>query len=282
LVGPDWTPAIVSPVPSIFRKGVRAVAVSRDRYQGSGFTRLIYDGADYVAYATASDFALSLVDVLSRPEPPPVVFAYWDDLDVTQHIRGPLPEIIDLELDRVAALLSYVAHHLEPRLARRTTLLLTGDHGQVPMAFDHQLIADRDSELLELLARPPSGDRRATYFSARPGRRSELREALEARRAPESHLLEMPEAVEGGLYGPPPFHPELFERLGDFLLLMPSPGGVSYTVPGSRPRGHPMRGAHGGLEPEELLVPLVTGPIEAVAGGPARPVHLRPPATENA
>lgn len=282
LVGPDWTPSILCPVPSIFRRGVNAVAVSRDRYQGSGFTRLIYDGANYLAYATASDFALTLAELLARPVPPPVVFAYWDDLDVTGHLRGPLPELVDLELDRVATWLSFVAQRLGPGAARRTTILLTGDHGQVPMSADQQLVVDRDPELLGLLAHPPSGDRRATYFSARPGRRSDLEALLEARRPPGSHLLELAEAVEGGLYGPPPFHGELLERLGDFLLLMPSPGGVSYTVPGSRPRGRPMLGAHGGLEPAELLVPLVAGPLDAFALGPARPSHLPPADTEAA
>ena len=276
LVGPDWTPSVVSAVPSLFRRGLPAVAVSRDRYQGSGFTRLLYDGAEFVAYATLGDFASALVDLLSRSEPPPVVFAYWDDLDVTEHLRGPLPGLLDLEVDRVASLLAFVAHHLEPRVVRRSTLILTGDHGQVPMAPDHQLIADQDRGLLDLLAHPPSGDRRATYFSARPGRRSELKEVLEARRPPRSHLLEMPDAVEGGLYGPAPFHPELSSRLGDFLLLMPSPGGVSYTVLGNRPRGRPMKGAHGGLEPDELLVPMVAGSFEEVAAGPWRSSHLRP------
>jgi len=273
LVGPDWTPSVVSGVTSIFRRGVPAVAVSRDRYQGSGFTRLIYDGADFVAYATPGDFGLALAEIIGRPHPPPVVFAYWDDLDVTEHLRGPLPELVDFEVDRVASLLEFVGRRLEPSIAARTTLLLTGDHGQVPMAPDHQLVADRDTELLDLLARPPSGDRRATYFSARNGKRTALRNLLEARRSPESHLLEMPEVVEAGLYGPPPFHPELSDRLGDFLLLMPSPGGVSYTVPGSRPRGHPMRGAHGGLEPAELLVPLISGSFDEVAMVSSRPLH---------
>ena len=282
LVGPDWTPSVLSQVPSIFRRGVSAVAVSRDRYQGSGFTRLIYDGANYLAYATASDLALTLADLLGRPEPPPVVFAYWDDLDVTGHLRGPLPELVDLELDRIAAWLSFVDQRLDRRTAHRTTVLLTGDHGQVPMSADHQLVADHDPELLGLLAHPPSGDRRATYFSARPGRRSDLRALLESRRPPGSHLLDLAEAVDRGLYGPPPFHVELLERLGDFLLLMPSPGGVSYTVPGSRPRGRPMLGAHGGLEPAELLVPLISGPLDSLVPGGFPSSHLHPADTEGA
>jgi len=274
LVGPDWSPSWVSGVPSIFRRGVPAVAVSRDRYAGSGFTRLLYDGAAFWPYATASDFALAMVDVLARPDPPALVFAYWDDLDVGQHLRGPLPELIDLELERVDALITFVAGRLDPDRARRTRWVITGDHGQVPMAPDRQLVADQDPGLLDHLLRPPSGDRRATFFAARPGHLDALRETLDARRGPGSRLLEMPRALDGGLFGPGPHHPELAERLGDYLLLSPSPGGVVYTAPGSRGRGHPMRGAHGGLEPEELLVPLISAPLGELAAPLARTAHV--------
>jgi len=282
LVDPDWSPSMVSGVPSMFRRGVEAVALSRDRYAGSGFTRLLYDGAAFVAYATASDFALALLGLLERPEPPPLVFAYWDDLDVGQHLRGPLPELVDLELDRVDALITFVARHLDPNRARRTRLVITGDHGQVPMAPERQLVADQDGELLSHLVRPPSGDRRATFFAARPGHHEALRDALEARRVPGTQLLEMPRALEGGLFGPAPYHPELPERLGDYLMLSPSPGGVSYTAPGSRGHRNPMRGAHGGLEPEELLVPLISGSLGELATPPSRSAHLPEEAREGA
>lgn len=274
LVGPDWSPSAVSGVPSIFRRGIEAVAVSRDRYEGSGFTRLLYDGAAFLAYSTASDCALAILDVLARPKPPPLVFAYLDDLDVGQHLRGPLPELVDLELDRVDALVTFVARYLDPVRARRIRWVITGDHGQVPMAPDRQLVADHDQELLGHLLRAPSGDRRATFFTARPGHLVALRETLDARRGPGSRLLEMPRALEGGLFGPGPHHPELSERLGDYLLLSASPGGVVYTAPGSRGHGRPMRGAHGGLEPEELLVPLISGPPSELAAPPSRTAHL--------
>ena len=274
LVGPDWSPSMVSGVPSIFRRGVEAVAVSRDRYQGSGFTRLLYDGAAFVAYATASDFALALRDLLDRPDPPTLIFAYWDDLDVAQHVRGPRPELVDLELDRIDALMTFVAHHIEPARARQVRWVITSDHGQVPMAPDRQVVADQDGELLGHLLRPPSGDRRATFFAARPGHQAALREVLQARSVSGSRLLDMPEAVERGLFGPEPHHPELTERLGDYLLLTPSPGGVSYTVPGGRRPGRPMRGAHGGLEAEELLVPMISGPLSELVGPPSRLAHL--------
>jgi len=223
LVGPHWTPSAVSGVPSIFRRGVPGVALSRERFEGTGFTRLIYDGAQFVPYSTGSDLALSLVEMLSRDDPPSLVFAYRDDLDVVQHLRGTRPELVDLELERADSILSFVGRHLRPEVARRTQVIVTGDHGQVPLAADQQLAVDREPTLLSLLSRPPSGDRRATYFSARPGKLVALREKLRAQLPPGAHLLDMPAAVEAGLFGPPPFHPELADRIGDLLLLLPSP-----------------------------------------------------------
>jgi len=277
LVGPDWSPKDVSGVPTVFRRGVPAVAVSRDRFEGTGFTRLIYDGAPYIPYATGSELALSLVEVLSREAPPPLVVVYRDDLDVVQHVRGTVPELIDLEVSRVRHLLAFVAEHLGPRVARRTTLLVTGDHGQVPLAADRQIVVDREPTVLEHLARPPSGDRRAAYFAARPGHLARLTEVLEQRVPSGGRVLEIPSLVDAGLFGPPPHHPEIAERLGDLLVLLPSPGGVTYTVPGARARPHRMISAHGGLERDELLVPLVSGSVADLAGEPTQRAHPRAP-----
>ncbi|HTW55643.1 MAG TPA: alkaline phosphatase family protein, partial [Thermoplasmata archaeon] len=109
LVGPDWSPDLISGAPSIFRRGVRGVAVSRDRFEGSALTRLLYDGAEFVPYATASDLAHQLIDQLERPTPPPVVYAYWDELDTVHHLRGPHDRLFAFEADRLAHLVAYVA-----------------------------------------------------------------------------------------------------------------------------------------------------------------------------
>lgn len=273
MVGPDWSPSILSAVPSIYRRGLNAVSLSRDRFEGTGFTRLIYDGATFVPYVTGSDFALALTEILSRPEPPPLVVAYRDDLDVVQHQRGTRPELVDLELDRVDSLLRFVTGHLPPSLARRIRLIITGDHGQVPMTADRQLVVDQEPTILAHLSRPPSGDRRAAFFAARPGHRDPLREVLEARMPPGGRLLGMSDALAAGLFGPGPFHPEITERLGDFLLLSKSPSGVVYTVPGARSRAHRMVSGHGGLEPEELLIPLVSGALEELGGSSSPTPH---------
>jgi len=269
IVGPEWSPSLISAVPTVFRRGVPGTALSRDRFAPEGFTRLIYDGAAYTGYTTAADFAHLLAELLGRPEPPPLVFAYWDELDTVQHVRGPRPEFAAFEADQVARILAAARRSLGPERARRTTVLLTSDHGQVTTERAAEVAIDREPSILAHLAHPPTGDRRAGFFAARPGHVEALSEALAERLPPGRRVLSMPRALEAGLFGPPPFHPEIAERLGDLLVLVPSPAGLTYRVPGSPPRLRYTVGAHGGLEPAELVVPLVTGTLAELGAGPS-------------
>jgi len=271
LVNSEWSPSMVSGVPSVFRRGVPAVALSRDRFEGTGFTRMIYDGAAFTGFSTAADFAHLLAEVLGRAEPPKLVYAYWDELDVVQHLRGPRPEFTRFEVAQVHRILGAAARRLDPRTARRTTVVLTSDHGQVPTERKDNVEIDAAPTILPHLLRPPTGDRRAGFFTARPGHLAALSAALEGRLPPGHRVLSMPKAISAGLFGPPPFHPELDERLGDLLVLLPSPAGLTYRLPGTPPRARFLAGAHGGLEPAELIVPLLAGSLSDL-GRAAPPV----------
>jgi hypothetical protein len=257
--GSQGPPSGVTDVPTLFRSGVNAVAVSRDRFEGSGFTRLLYDGAEYCPYATASDLALRLEEILTRPQPPRVVSAYWDELDTVEHLRGPRPALFEFEMDRIAGLITHVARRLPKDLRQQATLLVTGDHGQVPTDRRRQVSLEQHAEVLRELARPPGGERRALYLSARPGRLDALRQGLAGVVPEGTRVLEAPEAVDAGLFGPLPHHPELLDRIGDLIVLPPVPTGLTYHAPGAGIPGHSLAGGHGGLDPAELLVPLVAG-----------------------
>lgn len=277
LVHSGFRPRLVSGVPSVFRRGLGGVAVSRDRFARSGFTRILYDGARYVPYATAADLAWELTRLLSAPRPPPLVYAYWDELDTIQHLRGPgEASLFDLEMDHVAELVGYVAAHLPAARARTTTLCVTGDHGQVPSGLERQIRIDRIPAVAREMAHPLAGDRRAGFFAARPGRRAALAQALARVLPPKSRLVPMDAAVAGGLFGPPPYHPELPARLGDLLALPPAPWGLRDLSPGAPAPARHLYGAHGGLDPAELVVPLVSGPLAAFARRPGRRT-IRPP-----
>jgi type I phosphodiesterase/nucleotide pyrophosphatase len=271
LVGPEWSPNLVATAPTIFHRGAAAEVVSREEFQGSGFTRLIYDGARYVPYATASDLAHQLVALLGRPEPPKLVYAYWDELDTVHHLRGPEGELFEFEAERLLHLIDFVARHLEPERSRATTVLLTADHGQVPADPAQQIRLDREPAIESEMARPLAGDRRAGYFTAIPGRTEALRAALEHRLPPGSRVVPVADAIGAGLFGPPPLTPDLAWRIGELLAFVPPGSGLTQLLAGRTSPKRELLGAHGGIAPEELIVPLIAGPLAELVPERARP-----------
>ena len=266
LVGPGWKPSDVSGAPTVFRRGGLGTAVTRDRFQGSGLTRMLYDGAEFVGYATATDFAHELERVLARDHAPRLVYAYWDELDTIQHLKGLGERLFDLELERIGGILEFVARGLSPARRRAVRVMITGDHGQVPATVESRIAIERIPAVADEMGRPLAGDRRAGLFQARPGRLSALRDALRSALPVGSAVLEVPDAVTAGLFGPPPMHPEILDRLGDLLALVPPPAALTYLLPGAAPPTRYLVGAHGGLSAEELLVPLIAGSLAELTG----------------
>jgi hypothetical protein len=263
LVGPGWSPSDVTGVPSVFRRGVHGVALSRRQFEGTGFNRVLYDGAEFVGYSTASDLAHLLEELLRRSHPPPLVLVYWDELDTVHHLRGPSQPLFEFEANRIAHLVAHVAERVDAERQRSTRLFVTADHGQVPVDPARQIRVDLVPEIANEMARPLAGDRRAGYLTARWGRLEALKEALRRNLPAETRIIPTADAVAAGLYGPPPYHPELAERLGDLLVLVPTPFGLLTPRLRVESRTAEFLGSHSGLAPEELLVPLLSGPLSA-------------------
>ncbi|MEM0128627.1 MAG: alkaline phosphatase family protein [Thermoplasmata archaeon] len=266
LVGPAWDPRIITGATPIFRRIPGGVVVSRETFRGSGFSRMLYDGARFVGYSTLGSLAERLVDLLRAARPPPLLYAYWDELDTVAHLEGPDPETVRAELDRVARTIARVARRVG-EAARRVRLIVTGDHGMVPLDPAREVRAEEHPDLLRCLSRPIGGDRRGPLFAARRGTDGELVRSLETILPQGSRLLEVADALSAGLFGPPPWHDEVVERLGTHLALLPPGAGMSHALPGFPRSSRSLRGAHGGLDSAELLVPLIGGPLSAFADG---------------
>jgi hypothetical protein len=261
LIGPNWHPSMLTGAPTLFRSGPRTTVLTRDVFEGSGLTRLLYDGAEFVGYATASHLVHQLVGILARPRRPRVLYLYWSELDTVQHLVGPDPRWFAMEMDRIADLLNRTASELPRKTARSITVAITGDHGQVPATLQGRVSVDRESSLLREIVRPLAGDRRAGFFAVRPGRTAALEKALRRRLSPGTPVVGTEAVLAAGLFGPSPFHPEIRERIGDVIAFPRSPECFTYLTPGGAAPRRFLTGAHGGLEANELLVPLISGSL---------------------
>ena len=97
----------------------------------------------------------------------------------------------------------------------------------------------------------PTAEARIAYAYVRAGRMQAARDAL-ARDLPGKLVaVDTRQALDAGLWGPGPLHPEALARLGDLLLLATGDGYLADST-GEMPD---FRGMHGGLTTDEMLVP---------------------------
>ena len=102
----------------------------------------------------------------------------------------------------------------------------------------------------------PTGEGRARYLHVRDGRRAAVRTHLAARYGAFSTLLDAEEAIARGLFGPASPAERSRARIGD-LVLLPHENYYFHDYPTPRRKPLDMIGRHGGLTPEEMLVPFL-------------------------
>jgi predicted AlkP superfamily pyrophosphatase or phosphodiesterase len=180
-----------------------------------------------------------------------VVYAYWPTYDSLCHEHGCFAKESMEHLADVDAVLG----RLVKRLAGTSTLLFVlADHGLVDVP-DERLIDLMDVPgLMDCLTVLPSGDAREVNCFVRPGRVKDFESIYRARLREYAVMLTGQQLLEMGVFGPGQPHPAFAARLGDYVLLARENCAFGVTVPGNEKRFN--RGNHGGMSPEEVLVPL--------------------------
>jgi predicted AlkP superfamily pyrophosphatase or phosphodiesterase len=187
------------------------------------------------------------------------ITAYWSGLDTLAHAYGPDTDLWEAEFHTVSHLLSRQFLASLSAIDRQGTLLLIiADHGQIHIPPEQILAADQDPELSRHLMVPIMGESRAAFLHPRPGRTQALRDYLEATYPNWFVVRDSVEVLESGLMGKP-IADETYARAGELIVLPRGTRALQQTRPSV-----PLLGRHGGLSPEEMLVPLIGARLEAL------------------
>lgn len=256
--------------PTIYRRlrsgGVNAAAaVSPAHFQGTALTRMLHQDATYAGYPAPSSLAVMVPRLLREREgsEPIYLYAYWPTVDHVTHLLGPSSEEHGAEV----AMFDRAFELLLDRLPARGDLLLlvTADHGHIATSPAQQVRLNQFPGLVQLLRAYPAGERRATYLYALPGEEARLEGCAREQLGDVAAVLSRAEAERLGLFGPGPLDRRATSRVGDVLLFPRGNLQFSYDLPeepripaSERPGPAPsFCGLHGGLTPEEALVPLL-------------------------
>ena len=237
------------------RAGVATRAVLPARFRGTPLTRMMFRGTEMVPYDDLPGLFQGVNAALAATAGGPAyVYAYWGTLDLVAHEHGPLgPEHAAALGAFDAALGAWLAATPPPP---DTLVLLTADHGHVATDPAEAILLNDHHDLLEHLSQPPAGERRARYLYVKPGRKAAVREYVRTYLRDVVSVLDGAEALERGLFGPGEPSAEARARVGD-LILLPRGGGQIHYAYTEGQLGNLMRGCHGGLAREEMLVPLL-------------------------
>jgi hypothetical protein len=233
-------------------RGARSYVVEPDIFRREAMTRMHAAEADYVGYTLPSTMGVRVRQLLDeRPwgGGGAYVYAYWAGIDTAAHLYGPR----SIEHDAEASLFD---RSLERAFAGRrpgdTLVLLTADHGHARVDPDHLVDLEGDAELRSLLRAPVAGEPRLAFLHT--DRAAEVRAHLDRRWPGAFTFLDRDEAIADGLFGRGDVTVAR-RRLGEVCAMLDGDRAATLVRIDGQAVHH--RGAHGGMSPAEMRVPVL-------------------------
>jgi hypothetical protein len=265
----DWgfDPEAFVPLPGIGRllaqQDVRAAHFINGAFVNTPLSRVFYrDYATLSAVYSPADLFVDMRQFLTdHPAEKVLLSGYWGSLDTIGHMRGPDHPGWAAELENLLkALEDYFWRPLPPALHDGTVLVLLADHGQATVDYGRSLFLSEHPVLDRALLLPPAGESRAAFLYPRAGRLDDVRASMEQFVDRFATVLSA-DALEAGLFGPQPWLPDTPMRVGDLVSVAREPVVIENQRDARRAQ---IIGRHGGLTPEEMLIPYLAVRLEAL------------------
>jgi predicted AlkP superfamily pyrophosphatase or phosphodiesterase len=246
---PNFLKATSSIYAALENNGVGVYSVAPSEYRGTWLNEWYWQGGVQYGYLTANTCA-SVAAASLALEQPKLVVLYWADYDTVCHRHSPNSQMAADEISAVDNALRRLLRQIPKN--GKTLFCLTADHGQRNLIDKKVIFLEQNSTLMSMLEGAPAGDRVCRTFRVKPEQLAAAQELLEDH----SDTLNSAEAWQMGLFGGLPARETFYNRVGNLIALPRAETQLCYTYPGKTP-SRPHRGSHGGLTPEEMLVPLV-------------------------
>lgn len=185
---------------------------------------------------------------------------YCGTVDGITHQYSPADLSWNLELRGLSRMMEegFLAQ-LTYRQREGTLLLITADHGGVSTLPQDAIRMEHHPDLHDALRLPPLGEGRAPFLYARGGKLEFVQAYMRERLRTAFVTLTGEQVLQSKLLGPGPIYAETPHRLGDLIALA---RGNHYLARDEHQLK--MKGRHGSLSAEEMLVPLIGVRLDAL------------------
>jgi hypothetical protein len=253
-----FQPTAYLPFPTIAqhlaKQGIETHAFLHFTIAHSGLSQMIMNGAEMHAFGSTADLWIGVRRLLeSRRNRRLYNWVYWGDVDHLGHLYGPDDERPASDFSAFSqAFERFFLAKLDSQVRKGTVVVLMADHGMLNTPPDPFFEFSNHPSLNRRLHMVPTGENRLMYLYARPGQTEAVREYIDRTWMGNFKVFDAPNVAESGLFGSGERHPALGDRLGDLVVF---PTGSMYLWWASK--ANFLHGRHGGLHPEEMLVPFL-------------------------
>ncbi|MBX5450079.1 alkaline phosphatase family protein [Thermogemmatispora sp.] len=251
--------------------GVRSTIFQHRSYTPSTFSNAVFRGASVHAFDTLSQALDELRDHLLSAEAskttPAYYLLYFDQIDAAGHRFGPDSSEFEEAVEQFwTALETGFYRPLQGKL-KETLLVLTADHGMVPVYPETTIYLNQQApELVPLLrttrqGRPlvAAGSARDMFLYVREEALDEALALLKRLLAGRAEVYPTQELIDKRFFGREVPSERFLQRVGNVVLLPYEGESVWWFEKGRfemRFHGH-----HGGLTPAEMQIPLLLLPV---------------------
>lgn len=248
-----FPPETAQPITTAFERaasaGVDVIRLGEPRTANSGLSRAAFRGGRFRPVYTMSDLLAETLSIAGSAERS-FVLSYHPALDTVGHLRGVDSEAWRIELGHCDSLASAIAE----RTLAGSLLVIAGDHGMVDVAESERSDLEDHPELLSGV-RFLGGEGRSRHIYTKPGADDDVIGAWRSFLGDAALVVAKDEAVASGWFGPT-VEERVRGRIGDVIMAALEP--VSMVQRNVDPFGGRLRGNHGSLTAQEVLVPFLT------------------------
>ena len=242
--------------------GIKTFTHISASYAYSTYSTLLFEGSTVIPSLKASDLIVRLRKNLEKEKGPAYFFVHLSNLDTIAHQYGPNSYEYCSELSVISYLLNKeLIEKIDRKSAKETLVLMTADHGGVDIVPEKTTYLNGFREVLDNLQYSkggkrilPTGSPREVFLHVREEKLTETREFLLEKIGTKARIVETQEEIKKGLFGRGEIGSQFFDRVGNLLILPYRNETISFEHFKDieyNPHGH-----HGGLNEEEMLVPL--------------------------
>lgn len=221
---------------------------------GTPYISEILGDTQQVGFKSLKDFFTTLTGILKSSSQPKFICGYWPNFDAKAHGFGVNSKNCVKHLVELNKAFELFMENIDD-IASQSRIIITADHGLIDASPEHVIRLEEHPALHSCLTLPLSGEPRCPFFYVRPSRVKQIEEYCLNNLEHAGTLIKSEELIKSNLFGLFEPHPRLFDRVGDYVLLMKNDHVFYDHLLGEQRVS--FIGNHGGLSSEEIYVPLI-------------------------